>query len=99
MLRSSLLLRRGLAAAVLLVAVSSMVPAHARWGYRPPASDRADGVVDTWVVSGDHVVGRSQIDASPTPTLAVSMVSGGKRVFAWRVSNVAHAPQIMMRAD
>ena len=73
------------------------VPAHARYGYRPP-SDRADGVVDTWLVSGDHVVGRSQIKASPTPTLAVSMVPGGKRVFAWRVSNVAHAPQIRMRA-
>jgi hypothetical protein len=73
-------------------------PAHARYPLPDPV-DRADGVVDTWIVSGDHVVGRSQIDASPTPTLAVSMVVGGKRVFAWRVSNVAHAPQIMMKAD
>jgi hypothetical protein len=75
-------------------------PAQARYGWpRPNPVDRADGVVDTWMVSGDHVVGRSQIDVSPTPTLAVSMVPGGKRVFAWRVSNVAHAPQIMMKAD
>jgi len=74
-------------------------PAQARYGAPHDGPDLADGVVDTWIVTGDHAVGRSQIDASPIPMLAVSMVPGHTRVFAWRVSNVAHASEIRMRAD
>jgi hypothetical protein len=74
-------------------------PAQARYGAPHDGPERADAVVDTWIVSGDHVIGRSQIGVSPTPTLAVSMVPGHTRIFAWRVSNVAHAPQIRMDAD
>jgi hypothetical protein len=70
-------------------------PAHARYG---EGTIRPDGVIDTWLVSGDRVVGRSQIQVSPAPTLTLSMVSGGNRVIAWRVMNVRIAPTIVMDA-
>ena len=68
--------------------------AHARYPDRPTSA-----VVDTWLVRGDHVVGRSQIGVTPAPTLGMSIKPGGERVLAWRVSNVVHAPTIVMDTD
>jgi hypothetical protein len=68
-------------------------PAHARYG---EGTIRPDGVIDTWLVSGDRVVGRSEIQVSPAPMLTLSMVSGGARVVAWRVMNIRIAPTIVM---
>jgi hypothetical protein len=70
-------------------------PAQARYG---GGSDwEPVGVVDTWLVSGDHVVGRSQIGVSPTPTMKVFVPAGHTRVVAWRVENVYRAESIGMR--
>jgi hypothetical protein len=68
-------------------------PAHARYGDPIGYSS-----VDTWLVAGDRVVGRSEIQASPPPTLTMAMAPGGTRVLAWRVGNVAHAETITMSA-
>ena len=71
-------------------------PAQARYGGPTPNSW---AIVDTWLVAGDHVVGRSQVAVSPAPTLTMSMAAGGTRVLAWRVMDVAHASAIVMTTD
>lgn len=82
---------------LLLVGALALIanPAQARYGDPSPGA----GVVDTWVVQGDRVVGRSQIAVSPPPTLTMSMKAGGTRVLAWRVMDLVRAPVIVMDTD
>ncbi len=74
MLRN-LLLRRSLAAAVLLLVVSSTVPAHARYGYTH---------VNTWVAYHHRVAGREGY----RNTLRVwAPVAGSTRRVIWSIKN------------
>ena len=67
---------RTLAAALLLATLSmTALPAYARWGYTP---------VDTWVRSGDRVVGRED----GTGPLVVWAPVGASRRVIWSIENL-----------
>jgi hypothetical protein len=91
-------MRRSLALALIgCLFVFGAAPAQARYG--DPIPNSWAGTVDTWLVAGDRVVGRSQVQVSPAPTLTMSMAAGGTRVLAWRVMNVERASAIVMTTD
>lgn len=71
------ILRRSVAAAVVIVAVCAALPAHARYGYTR---------VDTWVRYGDRVAGRNT-DEAHNDTLTVWVPVGSTRKVGWTVFN------------
>jgi len=83
-------LMRRLLVLVLVGAALALVtsPAHAHL---------KNGRVDTWLRHGDTVVGREQVDVSPTPRLTMSISPGTVRIVKWRISNLRGANEIYFR--
>jgi hypothetical protein len=54
-----------------------------------------DGRVDSWLKYDHSVVGREQVNVSPTPRLVLSMSPGTGQAVAWRVTNLRHARSIL----